>query len=145
MTSPASSLDEVSPLKEKRIKVTVRTLKGMSFKLALKPSATIYSVKEKIAGTSDGTEPDLQILMHGTNILDNNSTIASYHIRNGTILDMEPPTVSIMLVGSKGVGKTSIQGAFMNPMAKLPVRENHGRSLYDPEVQTHDITHCLAS
>ena len=130
--SPQAKL-EAKAIREKRIKVTVRTLKGMSFKLALKPEATIYSVKQKLAQTSDGTSPDLQNLFHGQKLLEDHNSVSSYHIRPGTVLDMEPPTISIMLVGSKGVGKTALMSSFMNPMQKLSPKAAQ-RDYWKPEV-----------
>ena len=104
----------------KRLAITVRTVKSLCFALALKPTETIVGIKRKLE-KAEGTPIADQVLLYAGRVLDDQSTIESYHFRDGTTLDMEPPTVAIVLVGNAGVGKTSVLSNFVNPLSKLPV------------------------
>jgi len=105
--------------KGKKLTVLVRTIKGMSFKMALKPDDTVMDTKGKLE-KMEGTPVSDQVLLYAGKVLDDQSTMESYHFRDGVTLDMEPPTVAIVLVGNVGVGKTSILSNFVNPLSKLP-------------------------
>ena len=123
--------------KEKRVKFSVRTTKGMSFEMAMKPSASIAKLKEKLSGPA-GTKASEQVILHGNRILDDQASIDSYHLRDGTILDMElAGGVSVLLIGNRGVGRTAIMNSFINPLTKLKIDDaGGGRDFYRQEVQT---------
>ena len=98
--------------------ITVRNMEGVFFPLELKPSETILGIKKKLEKAL-GPATD-HIVLYGDKVLDNSATIASYHFKDGTTLDIHcPESVGILLVGNRGVGKTSILNLLLNPLSKL--------------------------
>jgi len=115
------------------VTITVSTISDDSYPITILDTDRIAEVKKSVEA-AEGTPAAEQLLRyHGRELEDLMSCLECGIFFEGAEVAMEPPSIAMLLVGNRGVGKSSCRNKFLNPSVELPEDEkNQSRTPTSP-------------
>jgi len=86
----------------RQMPVTVKTLDGRQIKVIVDPSDSIDDIKKKVEQESGIPVKNQNLSMVGKELLDAKKTASSYGIKAGSVLDLEPKVITVVVCTPNG-------------------------------------------